>query len=116
VLTNTAITGCLQQLHDALSTRASAPSNTGKARRLPMAAPVVRVWLCRCKAEPNTVLTTELGEFSVDNRCWMRTAFSLTQVRRCALHGGRDVLPPFVSAEPDHRQSQPAAARLVATA
>jgi hypothetical protein len=36
---------------------------------------------CRCKAEASQVLKTEFGEFNVDNRCWIRTGFSLTQVR-----------------------------------
>lgn len=26
------------------------------------------------------MLKTEFGEFTVDNRCWIRTGFSLTQV------------------------------------
>ena len=34
----------------------------------------------RCKAEANQLLKTEFGEFTVDNRCWMRNNFSLTQV------------------------------------
>lgn len=36
--------------------------------------------LIRCKAEPSQLLKTEFGEFNVDNRCWMRTGCSLTQV------------------------------------
>jgi len=35
----------------------------------------------RCKAEPSQLLKTEFGEFTVDNRCWVRNGFSLTQVR-----------------------------------
>lgn len=35
----------------------------------------------RCKAEPSQLLRTEFGEFTVDNRCWVRNGFSLTQVR-----------------------------------
>jgi hypothetical protein len=34
----------------------------------------------RCKAEASQLLKTEFGEFTVDNRCWIRTGFSLTQV------------------------------------
>jgi hypothetical protein len=36
--------------------------------------------VCRCKAEASQLLKTEFGEFTVDNRCWIRTGFSLTQV------------------------------------
>jgi len=32
------------------------------------------------KAEPSQLLKTEFGEFTVDNRCWARIGFSLTQV------------------------------------
>jgi hypothetical protein len=44
---------------------------------------------CRCKAEQNQLLKTEFGEFTVDNRCWMRTGFSMTQVSPATmlLHG-----------------------------
>eukprot|EP00775_Hariotina_reticulata_P013287 gene13287-13418_t len=35
----------------------------------------------RCKAEPSQLLKTEFGDFTVDNRCWARTGFSLTQAR-----------------------------------
>jgi len=40
---------------------------------------------CRCKAEPSQLLKTEFGDFTVDNRCWARTGFSLTQARAAGM-------------------------------
>jgi hypothetical protein len=35
---------------------------------------------CRCKVEVGQVLKTESGEITVDNRCWIRSGHTLTQV------------------------------------
>jgi hypothetical protein len=42
--------------------------------------PTPHMTTCRCKVEVGQVLKTESGEITVDNRCWIRSGHTLTQV------------------------------------
>lgn len=66
---------CMPRPH-AAAAAAAAPAADGaiaNAEALPLVA-------TRCKAEPSSLVRTDFGEFTVDNRCWLRSGFTLTQV------------------------------------
>ncbi|PNW72944.1 hypothetical protein CHLRE_14g612700v5 [Chlamydomonas reinhardtii] len=49
-------------------------------RLKPIGTPVGAYLEYRCKAEVGQVVKTDMGETTVDNRCWIRTGHTLTQV------------------------------------
>ncbi|GLC33992.1 Dynein regulatory complex subunit 7 [Pleodorina starrii] len=49
-------------------------------RLKPIGTPVGSYLEYRCKAEVGQLVKTEMGDITVDNRCWIRTGHTLTQV------------------------------------
>ncbi|EFJ52641.1 hypothetical protein VOLCADRAFT_102618 [Volvox carteri f. nagariensis] len=50
-------------------------------RLKPIGTPVGSYLEYRCKAEVGQLVKTEMGDTTVDNRCWIRTGHTLTQAR-----------------------------------
>jgi hypothetical protein len=53
-------------------------------RLKPIGTPVGAYLEYRCKVEVGQVVRTDAGEVTIDNRCWVRTGHTLTQVRMVA--------------------------------
>ncbi|KAG2491059.1 hypothetical protein HYH03_010505 [Edaphochlamys debaryana] len=61
-------------------------------RLKPIGTPVGAYLEYRCKAEVGQLVKTEMGDLTVDNRCWIRTGHTLTQIGSMLLIFGGQLL------------------------